>query len=234
MQIPILFEDEDYLVVNKPNNMLVYPSYYARNIKEPTLIDYLASSHHKLHTVHRLDYKTSGIVVLAKNKEAAREVQAQFETQEIEKHYLALVRGYTLPDGVIDSPVKDLDKGVYKDALTKYNTLSSIEINRSVKPYPTSRYSIVELIPKTGRQHQLRKHLNKISHPIIGDHKYGNRHHNQLFANDLGWGNMFLHAMELKFDHFKYEDRIHIRAELPTFWQEMMEELGFNLTTTTS
>ena len=226
MNIPILFEDDDLLVVNKPNNILVYPSYYARNLKGPKLVDLIANRATKHHPVHRLDYKTSGVIIFAKNPNAAKEIQVQFENNTIEKNYLAFVRGHTDPNGKIDSPVKNADTGVYKEALTFYTSIQSIEIDIPVEPYPKSRYSIISLNPRTGRMHQLRKYLNKISHPIIGDHKYGNRHHNRMFEEELGLPNLFLHAASIKFQHPITRLPMDLNANLPTFRMEMKVKLN--------
>ena len=88
----------------------------------------------------------------------------------------------------------------------------------SIPPYPTSRYSLVLMQPQTGRTHQLRIHANKISHPIIGDHKYGNRHHNHYFSDELGLSNLFLHAYRLCFKHPITGNQLNIKAKLPAFW----------------
>lgn len=230
MQINIVYEDETLLVVNKPNNMLVYNSYYARNIKDPSLIQQLKLHYSdKLYPVHRLDYKTSGLLLLTKTAISAKHIQQQFESNTIQKSYFALLRGYTPLHQTIDTPVKNPETGVYKEALTHLNTLYSFEIDIPVKPYPKSRYSLVKMTPQTGRMHQLRKHANKISHPIIGDHKYGNRHHNAMFENQLQLPNLFLHAHALNFIHPATTNKLSLTAPLPSFWQQMAHAFDFNL-----
>ena len=221
VQIQIIYEDEALLVVNKPNNMLVHASYYARNIKEASLLARLKESIPvKLYPVHRLDYKTSGVIVLAKSSAFAAKIQKQFEANTIKKTYLALVRGHSQVEGIIDTPIKNADTGKYKEALTTYKTLAQTEVAISVAPYASSLYSYLEFYPKTGRMHQLRKHANKISHPIIGDHKYGNRHHNKMFAEELGFPNMFLHAAVIQFEHPVNNEVLSISAAKPVFWNE--------------
>ena len=182
--IEVLFEDDYCLVVNKPNNVLVHHSYYSRNITDDSLLQLLTKQFgRKYYPVHRLDRKTSGLILLVKDSSNVSKFQELFINQKISKKYLALVRGFCSENGKIDTPIKNADTGVYKDALTLYSSLEQIELDIPVKPYKTSRYSLLQLEPKTGRMHQLRKHLNKISHPIIGDHKYGNRHHNRMFTD---------------------------------------------------
>lgn len=229
MAIEVLYHKHDILVVNKPNNQLVHSSYYARNIKEPSLITVLEEQLGiKLYTVHRLDYKTSGVIAFGCTPAAAKHLQDQFEATAIQKNYLALVRGFTAPTGTVDTPVKNADTGVYKPALTNFETLTTVEVPIAVKPYEKSRYSLVRFIPKTGRMHQLRRHANKISHPIIGDHKYGNRHHNAMFAEALNLPDLFLHAHTIRFLQINGA-AVMVKAELPHFWQKMAKKFELNL-----
>jgi len=221
MPISVLFEDDDILVINKPNNILIHSSYYARNIKSTPLIDILEEEKEmKLYIVHRLDYKTSGVLLIAKSSANAAALQQQFEANKVEKIYTALVRGFTPEAGMVDTPIKNADTGKYRPALTTYKTLESFEVAIAVQPYPQSRYSLVKLFPKTGRMHQLRKHMNKISHPIIGDHRYGNRHHNKMYEDRLNCPEMFLHATSITFKHPVKKEQLTIIAPFPAFWDK--------------
>lgn len=217
----IVFEDSFCLIVNKASNLLVHHSYYARNIEEDSLVEQLKNKGFIVFPVHRLDRKTSGLILLAKEKEYVSKFQALFEQKLIEKKYVALLRGHLNSNGIIDSPVKN-DRGNYKEAETHYTCLKHIELNIPVEPYETARYSLVEFVPKTGRMHQLRIHANKISHPIIGDPKYGNRHHNHMFIEKFGIDKLFLHAGNLNFQHPFTEEKIEIKADLPDFWNELI------------
>lgn len=224
MIIPILYEDETCFVINKPNNVLVHHSYYARNIEEPSLIELLKEQGFENPVpVHRLDRKTSGVLLFVKNKKFAQEFQELFDNKSITKKYHALLRGHIMESGEIDSPVKN-DRGNYKEAHTTYRCLQQFELPIAVQPYATARYSLVEFIPKTGRMHQLRIHANKISHPIIGDHKYGNRHHNKLFAEQLLLPDLFLHAIELTFTHPITSQLLTVLAEKPGFWDRFTQK----------
>lgn len=219
MEIELLYEDAYCLVVNKPSNLLVHHSYYARNIDEQSLLQLLRDQGHpSVFPVHRLDRKTSGLLLLAKDREYVPAFQALFDQQEIAKKYLALLRGHVVSSGEISSPVKN-DRGNYKEALTLFRTIQHLELDIPVQPYPTARYSLVELTPKTGRMHQLRIHANKISHPIIGDPKYGNRHHNHMFAETLGLTHLFLHAHALTFTHPFTGQQLELQARLPENWK---------------
>ena len=228
MQIEILFEDEWLLVVNKPNNVLMHNSYYARNIKEPTLIQLLQEQTGKLYyPIHRLDRKTSGVVALAKQKEDVASFQELFTSKDIQKEYIGLVRGFVTEEKVIDSPVKNPDTKVYKEALTTCTPLEQIELAIPVHPYSKSRYSMVHLKPATGRMHQLRIHMNKVSHPLVGDYKYGDRFHNRMFENNFDCHNLFLHALKLNFKHPKTLVKLEFRANFPNDWLKIFDKFNW-------
>jgi len=229
-EISIVYEDDYCIVVNKPNNLLVHHSYYSRNIEEDSLVQLLKlQGYESPIPVHRLDRKTSGLLLLSKNSEYVSQFQQLFDSQMISKKYIALVRGYVEEVGIIGSPVQN-ERGNHKEALTHYKLISYVELAIPVKPYDTARYSYVELEPKTGRMHQLRIHANKISHPIIGDHKYGNRHHNKMFEEQLGLPNLFLHAFRLTFQHPFLEKEIDLIGDKPLFWDEFKNKtLAMNI-----
>ncbi len=224
MEVKILFEDEQCLVVYKPNNLLVHHSYYARNIEETSLTDLLREQGWgEACPVHRLDRKTSGLILFAKKAQWVSDFQQLFGNGGVEKKYLALLRGFVNAEGIIDSPVKN-DRGNYKEAKTIFKCLEQFERNYIIPPYEKQRYSLVEMIPVTGRMHQLRIHANKIAHPIINDPKYGNRHHNHYFQQELGIHELFLHAYSLKFKQPFSGEIINLQADLPDFWSVFLDE----------
>ena len=197
---------------------MVHHSHYARNIEENSLVELLKLQGFETPVpVHRLDRKTSGLILFVKKKEDAAVFQKLFDEDQIQKTYWALVRGFIAKNGVIDSPVKN-ERGNYKEALTEFTCLETFERDFKIPPYASQRYSLVEFCPKTGRYHQLRIHANKIAHPIINDPKYGNRHHNHYFQEELGIHELFLHARKLEFIHPVEKDYISIEAELPLHW----------------
>jgi tRNA pseudouridine65 synthase len=226
MEIPILFEDEYCLVVNKPSNLIVHHSSFARNIEETSLTDLVREKGFpNTSPVHRLDRKTSGCLLFSKEKEFVSTFQQLFESDQIEKKYTALVRGWIPESGVIDSPVKN-ERGNYKEALTHFKTIELLELPFAFSKYPTQRYSLVELSPKTGRYHQLRIHCAKIGHPIINDPKHGDRHHNHFFENELGITNLFLNAEELNFIHPFINKKVQILDSTLENWKELLEKLS--------
>ena len=230
MEIEILFEDDYIVVVNKPNNVLIHNSYYARNIKEPTLLDLLFKQFNRnFYPVHRLDRKTSGVLLLAKQKENVSIFQKLFNSNSIEKMYFGIVRGFIKDAVLVETPVKNPDTKVYKDAETFCEPLATKELDMPVHPYNNSRYSLVKLTPTTGRMHQLRIHMNKISHPIVGDYKYGDRFHNRMFEQEFNCSNLFLHAYSIKLNHPITNKNIYLSAPLPDNWICIFNYFDWNI-----
>jgi tRNA pseudouridine65 synthase len=228
--VEIIFEDEYILVVNKPNNFIIHESHYSRNIRETTLLQFLEKQlGYSVYPAHRLDRKTSGIIILLKDKQYVQQFQELFLNKEITKTYYAIVRGFSPNSGTIDSPVKNDDTGVYKDALTHYETIKNVELDVPVQPFDSSRYSLVKLLPKTGRMHQLRKHLNKISYPIVGDYKYGDRFHNRMYETEFNCIYMFLHANQLEFIHPLTKQKLHLIADFPADWKILFNKFNWSI-----
>lgn len=223
----ILFEDDYILAIHKPNNILVHHSVMANNqLDEKSLVQILNEKQGaKYFPIHRLDRKTSGIILFAKKKEFVKDFQELFIHNKIQKTYRGLVRGFIPETGKIDSPVKGRDANTHKDALTYYKRLETFEVPINVGPYDISRYSLVELTPKTGRLHQLRIHMNKISHPLIGDPKYGDRFHNRMFEKEFDNEAMFLHAQTLEFTHPYTHENYLLKTDFPENWKRVLELL---------
>jgi len=226
MNLDIIFEDQFIICVNKPNNMVVHHAYHSRNVADETSLLQLIQAEKgiKVYPIHRLDRKTSGIILLAKETIHVSKFQELFTNNEIEKTYYGVVRGFSPESKTIDSPVKGRDASIHKDALTYLKTLEQIVLEIPVKPYDSSRYSLVELKPKTGRMHQLRVHTSKISHPLIGDIKYGDKNQDLMFEENFGWKNIFLHAGHLKFKHPFSEEVLILKANFPKDWISLFEE----------
>ena len=206
--------------------MLVHHSHYARNIEEQSLVELLKEQGVEVPIpAHRLDRKTSGLILFVKDHSFVQSFQKLFDEGQIQKTYWALMRGFINESGNVDSPVKN-ERGNYKEALTIYHRITTFERDFDIPPYPSQRYSLVELRPKTGRYHQLRIHANKIAHPIINDPKHGNRHHNHYFQQVLGIEELFLHAKELEFVHPFTGKLVRMSADLPGFWEKVFPEIS--------
>lgn len=230
MSIPILYEDDYCLCVNKPHDVLVHHGKFSRNnADEQSLLQLLEEQlGAKYYPVHRLDRRTSGVILLAKETSYVADFQQLFTDQHIQKSYYAIVRGFAPEELHIDSPVKGKDAKAYKDAITDLSLLNTVELPIPVGPYETARYSLVQLRPKTGRMHQLRIHMKKISHPIIGDGKYGDHRHDTMYQEQFGWDNLFLHAGSLEFTHPFSKEKLHINAPFSTSWQALFQQFDWN------
>ncbi|WP_299121095.1 pseudouridine synthase [uncultured Tenacibaculum sp.] len=231
MALDILFEDEYIICVSKPNNVVVHHAHHSRNVSdEDSLLQLLFNQFgKKFYPIHRLDRKTSGIILLAKETSYVSKFQELFTNNEIQKTYYGIVRGHAPESKIIDSPVKGRDANVHKDAETLLELTHKITLDIPVKPYDTSRYSLVKLSPKTGRLHQLRIHMNKISHPLIGDPKYGDKNHNTMFIENFNCENLFLHAYSLTFKHPISNKEMILETKLPNDWNILFEKFNWSI-----
>ncbi|MDT7831812.1 pseudouridine synthase [Flavobacteriaceae bacterium S356] len=229
MKIDILYEDDYCICVNKPHDVLVHHGKFSRNnADENSLLQLLEQQFgEKYYPVHRLDRRTSGVILLARQTTDVATFQKLFTDQEIQKTYYAVVRGFAPEQQYIDSPVKGKDAKAYKDAITELTLLKTISLDIPVGRYDTSRYSLVKLAPKTGRMHQLRIHMKKISHPIIGDGKYGDHRHDAMYVEQFGWKNLFLHAGSLSFTHPFSQEVLHINAPFSEDWNALFLKFGW-------
>ena len=229
MSLEIIYQDNYCLLVTKPNNVLVHHAHHSRNkIEEESLIQLIENQFGKrYYPIHRLDRKTSGIILLASKREYVASFQALFTNNEIQKIYYGVVRGFSQDNKIINSPVKGRDALVYREAETHLNCLDKIELNIPVKPYDSSRYSLVELKPKTGRMHQLRIHMNKVSTPLINDAKYGDKNHDLMYAEQFGWRNLFLHAGSLEFIHPFTNQKLTLKSSFSEDWIQLFQKFSW-------
>jgi tRNA pseudouridine65 synthase len=137
------------------------------------------------------------------------------------------VRGFTEDEGVIDYPLKK-ENGILQEALTQFKTLDRTELEIPFGKHLTSRYSLIEIRPQTGRYHQIRKHLDHIHHPIIGDRPHGCNKQNKLFKEKFQLMTMMLHASALSFTHPVTKEHIFITAELQDEFKRMIELMNFS------
>ncbi|HOT29841.1 MAG TPA: pseudouridine synthase [Candidatus Ozemobacteraceae bacterium] len=200
--LQIIYRDEWYVAIHKPVGVLVHPTRIAEATAETLLPIICGQLGRRVYPVHRLDRATSGVLVLALSSEAAGKLSAQFEARKVEKTYLAVVRGwFRPPEGVIDRQMRQWPGEPLQDAVTRYRTLAAVELPIPVGPHQTSRYSLVEVNPETGRRQQIRRHFSGAAHPIVGDTSQGDRHHNLVFRERFGCDRMLLMAQEIRFDH---------------------------------
>ncbi len=237
-KLTIIYRDEYIVVVDKPAGMMVHRSLINPGEKQVAMTMLRNQLDKWVYPVHRLDRPTTGALLFALDRETARRLAESFEKREVKKTYLALVRGIVNESGTIDKPLKEVtdkiaDKGKdpekpEQSARTLINPLAAIEIEAAVGRYPTSRYSLVELNPETGRRHQLRRHLHHISHPIIGDTTYGDGKHNRFFRQRFDCHGLLLSSVELTFKHPVTSDLLSISAPVGNMLQKMIGEFSWN------
>jgi tRNA pseudouridine65 synthase len=225
--LDILFRDEDLVAVNKPHGLLVHRSSIAADAEEfavQLLRDQIGV---KVYPAHRIDRKTGGVLLFALNKPVEISMQQCFMNNEVAKTYLAIVRGYTDDSGTIDYALRK-ENGTLQDALTNYRTLSRAELDVPHGAHATSRYSLVEVKPQTGRMHQIRKHLSHIFHPIIGDRTHGCNKQNKLFTEKWKMNTMLLHAAALSFKHPVSGEILTIEAPLQPEFNRVKRLMGWD------
>ena len=155
----------------------------------------------KVWPVHRLDRATSGVLLFALDAETAAAVGRQLMARTVEKRYLAVARGFTDPVGRIDYPLSTGDRRQDQPACTDYRRLGTLELPIAIGRYPSARYSLLSVWPRTGRTHQIRRHFKHVFHPLIGDTTYGEGRHNRLFRVEFGCHRLLLHAVEMRLQH---------------------------------
>lgn len=233
--LDILFHDEHLVAINKPSGLLVHRSMIDRHETEFALQMTRDQIGQRVYPVHRLDKPTSGVLLFALDSETAKAVNQQFTAHSVQKEYLAVVRGFTEVEATIDYPLKfvldkiaDADAQEDKDAqeaVTAYTTLAKVELSYAVGRYATSRYSLIRCLPKTGRKHQIRRHLKHIFHPILGDTSYGDGKHNTLFRDEFDSRRLLLHAQRLQVMHPVSEELLTIDAPITADMQQVIAQI---------
>lgn len=213
MEMEIIYQDEDIMVVTKPEKLFTHASPFNRTEEDlKTILEQKFLL--ELFPIQRLDRATSGLVVFAKNKLGASLYGELIRTGNFEKYYVAMVRGRIEDPVEIKKPLHDLEDGIEKknseprECLTLIKPLTHFELNIKdhsfAKPYKydSIRITLVECKPITGRQHQIRRHLKHIRHPIIGDTYYGDTFCNKYFKEILGIQRLMLHSYRLIINRF--------------------------------
>lgn len=225
--LEIIYQDAHLVAINKPHGLLVHRSRIASNTDTFALQILRDQLNVYVYPIHRLDRKTSGVLIFALDKKTASVFQEQLSARSVEKKYLAIVRGFFPDDiSVLDYPLTN-DRGKKQEALTYFKKLKQVEIDVPFGKHKTSRYSLVEVVPKTGRMHQIRKHLSHLGYPIIGDRPHGCNKQNKLFKEKWEMITMLLHAKEWKGIHPITEKRLEISANLSPEFERTKTILEF-------
>jgi tRNA pseudouridine65 synthase len=214
--IALLFVDAHLVVADKPSGLLVHRGWDNDDDVAMFRVRDAIGSH--VFPVHRLDRGTSGALLFARNPTVAAQLSQAFENGEVEKQYLALVRGSPPEAGVIDYAIQKKEDGPRVPAVTRFRV-----VGRS----PVDRCSLVLAMPETGRLHQIRRHLRHIDHPLIGDVKHGSGSINRHYRATYNLHRLALHASRLAFVHPVTKERIEITCHLPSDLAAPFEKLGF-------
>jgi tRNA pseudouridine65 synthase len=171
-------------------------------------------------------------LVFALNPGAARSLAKSFARRQVCKTYLAVVRGYIAEAGEVDYALRDGDHGggaaISRSALTRYLRLDTVELPVPVGRYATGRYSLVKVMPATGRMHQIRRHMRHLRHPIINDRQYGDNKHNRFFTEDLGCRRLLLAATEIRFPHPRTRLETVLTARLDEDFTAILHHMGWD------
>ncbi len=183
-----------------------------------------------VYPVHRLDRPTSGVLLFALSSESAKAIKELFDLRQIKKNYLAVVRGFLKkPKLTLELPLRKWEGTIVQDAVTDFETLQQVVLDKKVDRFPQSWYSLIQASPLTGRTHQIRRHLAKLNNPIIGDKKHGDNVQNHFFENDFNIHSLLPHARELSFTHPVTKEQIHIEARLPDDFNKVLTEFNWSV-----
>lgn len=224
--LEIVYQDDHIIAINKPHGLLVHRSSIANDAKEFALQLLRDQVGRHVSPVHRLDRKTGGLLLFAFEKDVEIALHQQFQNTLVKKKYLAVLRGHSPDQQDIDYPLAK-ENGTIQEAFTSFVTLERAELAVPFGKHETSRYSLVEATPTTGRMHQLRRHFAHIFYPIIGDRKHGCNKQNKFFKENWDMTTMLLHASELEFSHPVSGDLIKLNAETGTEFNRMKELMGW-------
>ena len=237
--LEILYRDDWLVAVNKPSGLLVHRSWIDKDETRFALQLVRDQIGQYVYPVHRLDKPTSGVLLFALDADTARHLGESFESGAVRKEYLAVVRGYIDEGGRIDYPLKEiLDKMTdakarqdkeAQEAVTAYERLATVELPIPVGRYDTARYSLVKLLPETGRKHQLRRHMKHLLHPIVGDTKYGRTEQNNLFREHLACHRLLLASTAMELPHPVTGEPLRICASPGDDFEQILQRFGWNI-----
>ncbi|MFQ3577362.1 MAG: pseudouridine synthase [Cytophagales bacterium] len=225
--LEIIYQDKHLVAINKPHGLLVQRTKIAEeteNFAVQTLRDQMGCH---VYPCHRIDRKTSGVLVFALDTETESLMKNIFAEKNLEKFYHCLVRGYFPEYVLLEKPLAK-ENGKFQDAKTEFFNLFSLELPISVSRYPTSRYSLILAKPHTGRMHQIRRHLAHLRHYIIGDRTHGECKQNNMFRDHFDSNVMMLHAWKLVFEHPITSKKVVLTANWQKDFSTLINKLGID------
>ncbi len=226
MRLEVLYQDDHLIAIDKPPGIHVHPTHLSKG--EDSCMRILRDQIGQwVYPVHRLDRATSGVLLFALDKDSAAKTMQQFIDRKIKKRYWAVVRGYVSSEININHPLKEEPHKPPADATTIVKPLAKVELPFPIGSFTTARYSLVEANPVTGRKNQVRKHFVHISHPIVGDVRYGDGKHNRLFREQFSIKRLLLMAMGIELIQPATDNTISIKAPLPDAVKTLFLRIGW-------
>ncbi len=227
--LSILYEDEHLVVVNKPSGLLVHPS--AEAVDRETCLSVMRRQTGRfVYPLHRIDRGTSGVLMFGFSSEVARVMNASFVARSVKKRYLAVVRGWMSEPQTYDRPLKKRNGTEERvEAITHVRPLARVALPIPAGGFDTSRYTLVEAVPETGRRHQIRRHLSYNNHPILGDAVHGDGQHNRTLRRLFGIYHLLLHARAIRCAHPLTGMEIDLLAPLPLDFERVLTRFGWSL-----
>jgi len=232
----VLYQDDRMLVLFKPARMYVHPpesKFAKQRLVGMTCLDWIKKNLGlRAAPIHRLDFATEGLVIFGLELEMTKALNIMVRERSVQKTYHAVVRGwFRAENGSIDRPLELDSTGELVPCLTHYKTRSKIELPHSVNSqFPTSRYSFLELDLITGRWHQIRRHMNREAHPVIGDREHGDSHHNRFFRDQFSIDGLCLKAQTLSFLNPISKEPHHFDSPLTEEWEKLEGLFGLKKT----
>jgi len=205
VHIPVLYEDENCLVFSKPSGLLVIPTDKNEDHTLVNIVNRQQASQGQLYPAHRLDRDTTGVILFAKGKENQQKLMQFFKDKQVNKTYIAFVHGrVTEPRGKIRIPIKDFNQRKFAPHLPAQSALTHYEVEDYHK-----EFTVVKVMPITGRTNQIRIHFAKIGHPLVGEDKYAFRR-----DFELRFRRTALHALRIEWPRMEGGSMISVEAPL--------------------
>jgi tRNA pseudouridine65 synthase len=222
MKIKIVAEEKDWIAVAKPPHWVTY----GEEAGARSLLQELGKFKGKVFPVHRLDKDTCGLVLFARSAGSASQLAALFKQRVVKKKYLAIVHGHPPEKGSVEVPLENRKEKKLEDAQTDFERIAIASV---IWEGENREYALVRCSPKTGRFHQIRRHLKSLGHPIVGDPEYGNSWNNEQFALRWKTDRTLLSAIQLDFPDRQKQRMIRLKCEPAKDFLEVVKNLGWKL-----
>jgi tRNA pseudouridine65 synthase len=240
MTLQIIYQDQHMVAIHKPPGLLVHRSLIDKHETQFAMQMLRDQIGQHVFPVHRLDRPTSGVLLFALSSDIARLLNQQLSSHQVQKTYYAIVRGFVDESGHIDYALKEkLDKIADKhanqdkeaqEAQTDYQMIDTFELAHPVGRYASARYSLVRLLPTTGRKHQLRRHMSHINHPIVGDTTHGDGKQNKFVRQMYAFNGLALTCKEMVLTHPVEQTRLCLQADFDERMKKLLASWGWGKT----